>query len=64
MDMKKNIYIERSEIGMPGWLSGGASAFGSGRDSGVLGLSPASGSLLSGEPVSPSMSLPLGLSCE
>ena len=29
--------------GMPGWLSGSTSAFGSGRDPEVLGLSPALG---------------------
>ena len=32
-------------VGMPGWLSGCASAFGSGCDPGVSGSSPASGSL-------------------
>ena len=31
-------------VGTPGWLGGWASAFGSGRDPGVLGLSPTSGS--------------------
>ena len=43
-------------LGKPGWLSGWASAFGSGHDPGVLGLNPASesaGSL--------PMSLPLSL---
>ena len=35
--------LESSGLGVPGWLSGRASAFGSGRDPGVLGS--ASGSL-------------------
>ena len=34
-----------SHFGATGWLSGWASAFGSGHDPGVLGSSPASGSL-------------------
>ena len=38
--------------GAPGWLSGWASAFGSGHDLRVPGSSPASGSLQ--EPASPS----------
>ena len=33
----------KRERGAPGWLSGGAPAFGPGRDPGVLGSSPASG---------------------
>ena len=45
------------------WLSW-LSAFGSGHDPGVLGWSPASGSLLSGESASSSASAqPLGLCC-
>ena len=35
----------RNVPGAPGWLSGWASAFGSGRDPKVLGLSPTLGSL-------------------
>jgi len=42
----------------PEWLSRQASAFGSGHDPGVLRLSPASGSLLSGKPASPSPTPP------
>ena len=42
--------------GTPGWLSGWASVFGSGRDPGVLGLSPASSMLLA-------LSLSLTLLC-
>ena len=38
-----------------------APAFGSGHDLGVLGSSPVSGSLLSREPASPSLCLPLCL---
>ena len=38
-----------------------ASAFRSGRDPGVLGLSPPSGSLLSGKPASLPLCLPLSL---
>ena len=34
-----------TNIGAPGWLSGWASPFGSGHNSGVWGLSPTSGSL-------------------
>ena len=40
---------------LPGSV-GEASAFGSGRDPGVLGSSPSSGSLLGGESASPSLS--------
>ena len=42
-----HLYVEfkKPEWGTPGWLSGWASAFGSGRDPRVLGLSSASGSL-------------------
>ena len=39
-----------------------ASAFSSGQDPRVLGSSPTLGSLLSGEPASPSLSLPASLS--
>ena len=42
--------------GVPGWLSGQVSAFGSGHDLQVLGSSPTSGSLLSGKSASPSPS--------
>ena len=37
--------LKMLHVGIPGWLSGWASAFGSGCDPGVRGLSPASGSL-------------------
>ena len=37
--------FERIQYRTPEWLSGRASAFGSGRDPGVLGLSPTLGSL-------------------
>lgn len=45
---------ELDTIGALGGSVGEASAFGSGSDPGVLGWSPAPGSLLSGEPTSPS----------
>ena len=38
-------WIENTPPGTPGWLSNWVSAFGSGHDPGVLGLSPASGCL-------------------
>ena len=38
-------YYERILLGRLGWLSGGASALGSGRNPGALGSSPTSGSL-------------------
>ena len=51
--------IEAKTLGSPGWLSRlSASIFSSGHDPGVLGLSPALDSLLSGEPASPSLSAP------
>ena len=37
--------LNGNKKGTPGWLSGCASAFGSGRDPGVLGSSPTLGSL-------------------
>ena len=49
---------KKEYLGAPGWLSHKASAFGSGHDPSVLGLRPASGSLLSGKPASPSPSPP------
>ena len=52
--------LESTSWGAPGWLwlSQLRSAFGSGHDLRVLGWSSASGSLLSGESVSPSPSAP------
>ena len=49
--------IRMLQKGAPGWLRGLTPDFGSGHDLRVLGLSPASGSLLSGEPASSSLSL-------
>ena len=52
--MRLNIYFYFFKIlfiGQPGWLSGLVSAFGSGHDPRVLGLSPASSS--PGESTSP-----------
>ena len=46
--------------GIPGWLRGLAPAFGPGRDPGVLGSSPALGSLH--EPASPSACVSASLS--
>ena len=42
---KRGPEIKDTEKGAPGWLSNWASAFSSGRDPGVLGSSPTSGSL-------------------
>ena len=44
---------------MPGWLSRLSAAFSSGHDPEVLGSSPTSGSLLSGESASPSAPAPV-----
>ena len=41
----KNNHIKVKIMGIPGWLSDSAPAFGLGRDPGVLGSSPVSGSL-------------------
>ena len=49
------IYIDYTGIGTPGWLSGWASASGSGHDARVLGSSPTSDSSM--EPASPSACL-------
>ena len=57
-------FKERCYIGMPGWLSGWASAFGSGRDPGVLGSSPTSGLPLDTLFLPLPMSLPLCVSHE
>ena len=46
------IFISESALGIPGWLSGLAPAFGPGRDPGVLGSNPSSGFLLLLLPVS------------
>ena len=43
--LNTNLIYKAILQGMPGWLSGWVSTFGSGYDPGVLGLSPASGSL-------------------
>ena len=52
--------LKRNQGGRLGGSVGQASAFGSGHDPGVLGLSPELGSLLSGDSASPSASaLPL-----
>ena len=52
--------LTHKEDGRGAWVAQWvkASAFGSGRDPGVLGSSPASGSLLSEEPASLPLSLP------
>ena len=52
--IQDKFYIKNYCFGAPVWLSGWASAFGSGRDPRVLGLSPAWSSLPCMEPVSPS----------
>ena len=51
------IFFLMQSTGTPGWLHGGTSAFGSGRDPGVPGSSPTSGSLFSRE------SAPSALAC-
>ena len=43
--IKTLVTVLRATFGALGWLSGCVSAFGSGRDSGALGLGPASGFL-------------------
>ena len=61
-----SIYLKKEKLGgIPGWLSGLAPAFGSGRDPGALGSSPTSGSLHGAcfsLPLPPSLSLSLCLS--
>ena len=54
----KTVTQKYHTVGIPGWLSCLAPAFGSGRDPGVPGSGPTSGSLLLPLPVS----LPLSLS--
>ena len=58
--LKLDVYIRRTKLdtllGLLGGSVGEASAFGSGHDLRVLGWNPESGSLLSGEPASPSPS--------
>ena len=51
-----NLQGDVGKKGVPSGSIGEASAFGSGCDPGVLGLSPESGSLLSRESASPSVS--------
>ena len=54
---QKDKYCMNPQCGAPGGSVSEVSAFGSGHDPRVLGWSPASGSLLSGEPAFPSPSL-------
>ena len=59
--LRKDFKVVRQglKLGIPGWLSGLAPAFGPGCDPGVLKSSPASGSM---EPVSPSVYISASLS--
>ena len=61
LESKDEVPLEDENHGIPGWLSGWASAFGSGCDPTVPGLSPISAPCL--EPASPSacVSEPLSL---
>ena len=53
--------VKTYSSGAPGWLSGGASAFGSGHDPGVPGSSPTSGSLAGSLLLPLPVSLPLSV---
>ena len=59
-DKKQGCNFNKGEIGMPGWLSGWASAFGSGRDPGIWDLVPHQAPC--GEPASPSAYVSASLS--
>ena len=58
---KRWFYLEYTIVGMPGWLSGWVSAYGSGHDPRVLGFSPTSGFPARSLLLSLPMSLPLSL---